>query len=269
MHNRTALITGASQGIGRETAITLAKEGYRVAFTYLSNDVLAEDTLRALSAHGQGHCRFQCDARDLGAMRTMTDEVIRAFGHIDLLVNNVGITKHLPFLEATEELWDDITFTDWRCAYFLSQWVARNMVATATRGVIVNITSIHQDCCFPYSNIYGPTKAALEKFTQNAALELAPHGIRVVAVSPGCILVRENQGGMARAAALSSRIPLGRMGTAAEIAATIAFLASDAAGYITGACINVDGGALLPTHLDNVYTEQIPAWDNGDSSPIE
>lgn len=257
---KKAIITGGSQGIGRETAILLASRGYDVAFNYLSNDDMARDTLERMRAFGGEHECHLCDVRDLAALRAMTDGVLERFGHIDLLVNNAGITKYLPFLEATEELWNDITNTDWRSSFFMTQWVARNMVKTGTKGVIVNITSIHQHCCFPYSNVYGPTKAALCKFTEHAALELAPYGIRVVAVSPGCILIRDDQAQTPRAQMLASRIPLGRMGDTAEIAKVIAFLASDEASYITGTCVDVDGGALLPTCLDNRFTPCEDAW---------
>ena len=254
MTEKIAIVTGASQGIGRETAIKLAEAGYNVAINYLSNHDMAQDTLRQMQKSGGKHVCLRCDMRKVQDIASMMGYVEKNLGVPELLVNNAGITKHLPFLEATEELWDDVNFTNWKGPYFCTQMATKAMIRTGIKGLVINITSIHQDCCFPISNIYGPAKAALNKFTKHAALELAQYGIRVVSIAPGCIEIREGVSETARGKMLASRIPLGRYGCTSEIAETVVWLASGKPGYITGSCIDVNGGALLPSHLENMFT---------------
>lgn len=263
--DKVAVVTGASSGIGREIAIRLAQNGYRVAINYLHNARNAHETLERLNNFGGRHFCEKCDMRNPGEIKEMLARVGRELGTPSLVVNNAGVTKYLPFLEATEALWEEITFTDWKGPFFCTQTAAKAMIAANIQGLVVNITSIHQETCFPISNIYGPTKAALDKFTRHAALELAPYGIRVVSIAPGCIQIREGEAEGGRGRMLTSRIPMGRYGTTGEIADAVLWLAKgEGAQYITGSCIDINGGALLPSHLDNMYTTAVPA--NGSSA---
>lgn len=246
-----ALVTGSSRGIGRGIALGLARAGYDVGIHYARNEQDAREVERLAREAG---ARTVCLGADLGSyagVQTLFDGFFEAFPRIDLLVNNAGITKYLPLLEATETLWDEITNLDWKGSYFCTQRAAQHMVRTGVRGSIVNITSIHESTQFPIANIYGPTKAALLKFTRHAALELAPHGIRVNAISPGCTQIRPGEPDTPRGRQLRSRIPLRRYGQPEEIAQAVLYLASPAAAYITGTCLAVDGGALLPSLLDH------------------
>lgn len=190
---------------------------------------------------------------DVDQIIAMFAEFLEHFGKIDLLVNNAGITKFQSILETTPELWEEITNTDWKGAYFCTQQAATDMIRNGTNGVIVNITSIHQTLNFPIASVYGSTKAALHKFTQHAALELAPHGIRVNVIAPGYIKVTDPAVVSERENMMVSRIPAQRIGQPREIAKSVCFLASEDAQYITGSTLFADGGAVLPALMDNTY----------------
>lgn len=258
MHNKVALVTGSSRGIGRAIALELASCGYDICVNYLSDNVDAEDVCNKIRSMNRRAICVQADVGKTKDLKSLFNQIDTEYGRIDLLVNNAGVTKYLPLLECTEELWEEITNTDWKGAFFATQYAAKRMVSQATGGVILNITSIHQTCNFPISNVYGPTKAALNKFTKHAALELAKYGIRVISIAPGCIKIREGEDETPRGKRLKSRIPFGRYGSCEEIAKAAAWLASDDASYITGTCLMLDGGGTLPVLLDNTFVPDDP-----------
>lgn len=253
MRRKTALVTGASRGIGRAIALRLAEEGYDIGINFRASREQAEELSTACKGKGAQTVLLQADVANLSEIDRMFEVFSNAFDRIDLLVNNAGITAYLPFLEATEALWDSITNTDWKGSFFCAQRAARIMVDRNIGGSIINITSIHQQTNFPISNIYGPTKAALRKFTEHAALELSDYGIRVNAVAPGCTKIKPDEDTRPRGKMLASRIPFGRYGLPEEIAEAVVFLASEKACYITGTCLLIDGGASLPVLLDNRF----------------
>ena len=188
---RAALVTGAGRGIGRAIATALADDGWDVGVNYCQSEGPAREVCDLISAAGRTSLPLKADVGNVDQIAAMFAEFLDCFGKIDLLVNNAGITKFQSILETTPELWDEITNTDWKGAYFCTQQAAREMIKNGTNGVIVNITSVHQVLNFPIASVYGSTKAALNKFTQHAALELAPHGIRVNAIAPGYIKVTD------------------------------------------------------------------------------
>jgi len=252
MERKVALVTGASRGIGRGIALALAENGYDVGVNYNSSEEQALEVCRLIEKKGAKAVCLKGNIAKLEDIHAMFDKFFQEFDHIDLLVNNAGITRFAPFLEATEEMFMELTNTDWRGAFFCSQRAARNMVEKGVKGVIINITSNHQVGCWPRANIYGPTKAALHKFTMNAALELAKYGIRMVAIAPGYTDVGKSKNPEARKK-VTSRIPMGRFATPEEVGEAVVYLASDKAGYITGTCLMMDGGALLPVVADNTF----------------
>ncbi len=257
MDSKTALVTGSSRGIGRAIALELAACGYDICINYLSSEEMALDVRDRIEAMGRRCVAIRADVGDINALQAMFARVEDDLGGTDVLVNNAGITEYLPLLECTETLWQRITNTDWKGAFFATQLAAKQMIKNERKGVIVNITSIHQRCNFPIANVYGPTKAALTKFTEHAALELAPYGIRVVALAPGCTKLREGEDETPRGLQLASRIPLGRYASCEEIAKVAAWLVSDGAAYITGTSVVVDGGSVLPSHLDSAYVDGV------------
>lgn len=251
MDRKTALITGAAKGIGRQIALELAKAGYNIVVNYRSDRLAADEVCRQAEAWGARALPIYADISVVEDIRKMYREAIGAFDHLDVVVNNAGISSEVYFLEATEEMFDRMTAIDWKGLYFSSQIAALHMVEKGIRGVIVNVSSNQVDGCWPRATIYGPTKAAVSKFTKNAAMELSQKGIRMVAVAPGYTDVGWEPGDIRLEAA--ARLPFKRFATTTEIARGVVYLASEDADYITGTTLTIDGGATLPVVAANDF----------------
>lgn len=236
---RTAFLTG-SRGIGRASAVALARSGWHVAVAARDASRL-DETVRLCTEAGGGATAVRLDLRDPASIRDAVAFVEREVGAIDLLVNNAGINNARPFLEVTRDDWDAAIETNVASAFFCTQEVVRAMVPRG-RGHVINITSVNGIGKGPLP--YAMTKWAMEGFTKSLAAELAPVGIRVNSVAPGGTATAMN-GLEDQEPPEYDFIPLGRVARPAEIAAVVAFLASDAAGYMTGSTVVVDGGLLL------------------------
>jgi NAD(P)-dependent dehydrogenase (short-subunit alcohol dehydrogenase family) len=253
MKDRNAIVTGSSHGIGKAIAIELAKNGYNVGVNFFHNKDGALDTCKQIEKQGKKALLLQADVADNQQLEDMFKQFFSVFQTIDLMVNNAGISKFYPFLEVTEEQWKEITFSDWKGAYFGTQFAARNMKENNTKGVIINISSNHVDGCWPEASIYGPTKAALSKFGKNAAMELAKYGIRVTTVAPGYTDVGWPKDHPIYFA--MDKLPFKRFAEPEEVARIVAYLASDDCAYMTGNCVTIDGGATLAILPENDYQE--------------
>lgn len=251
MNNKTALITGGAKGIGRQISISMAKAGYNIAVNYRSGEKEAREVCETAREFGVKALAVYADMGVLDDVRKMYETVFETFGVVDVLVNNAGISSEVYFLEATEEMFDHMTAVDWKGVFFSSQIAAKRMVEKNVRGVIINIASNQVDGCWPRAAIYGPTKAAVAKFTKNAAMELSLKGIRMVAVAPGYTDVGWEPGDIRLEAA--ARLPFKRFASTQEIAQAVIYLASDAADYITGTMLTIDGGATLPVVAANDF----------------
>jgi len=255
MSQKKALVTGGGKGIGRGIALALAKAGYDIAVHYGTSRAGAEDMAQQIRELGREAITLQADVKDVAAIRRMFSEYREQFGTIDVLVNNAGITRLVPFLEVDEDLWEEVMRTDLRGSFFCAQEAARLMVECETKGVIIQISSNHSQGCWPNATIYGPAKAGVDKLVRNMALDLAPHGIRVVGIAPGYTRLEWiPESANERIAQTAGKIPLQRFAQPAEIGEAAVFLTSEAAGYITGTTLFMDGGALLPVVPDNHYT---------------
>lgn len=260
MSRKIALVTGAGRGIGKGIALKLAQAGYDLGIHYSTTVEGALDTAEKARALGARAEVFQADIRDYDQITAMFEKFFTVYDHIDLMVNNAGITKFQPFLEATPELFETVIGTDLRGTYFCAQAAARNMVANKIKGVIINISSNHARGCWPYASVYAAAKAGLDKLGQNIAMELSGYGIRVVTVAPGYTHLPERSGPKTpereeRLAAVYGRIPAGRFASVEEIGDAVVFLSSDSAGYITGTTLNIDGGSLLPVLAENTFVK--------------
>ena len=243
-----ALVTGASSGIGAATAVTLADLGARVAIGYHRNKKGAEEARDRIVAAGGAAIAIGADVRRGSEVRQLVERTATELGPIDILVNNAGsLVARLGLREITEAHIDDILALNLKSAVLASQAVASAMIERR-RGSIINVVSIAGHTGGgPGAGIYASSKAALSSYTKALAKELAPHGIRVNAISPGVIDTpfHETFSTPEMIAKFVSAIPLGRIGTAAECASVIAFLASPAASYIVGETIEVNGGQLM------------------------
>lgn len=239
------IVTGASRGIGRAIALEIARRGGHVAFNYVRSDDAAAQFKSELEALGVKALAFKLDAGDLKGVREMVNEVKRDFGKVDALVNNAGITRDKLVMMMSEEDWSEVIRTNLTGAFNFSRAAVFNMMK-AKRGVILNISSVSGVIGMPGQVNYSASKAGLIGLTKALAKEVGRHGVRVNALALGFIetdmtaaLPEEH-----RAAALNL-IPLGRFGRTADVAPMAAFMLSDAAAYMTGAVIQIDGGLAM------------------------
>ena len=239
---KTALVTGGSRGIGRAVALALAKRGAAVAIVYAGNETAAAETLAALEACGAKAAAYQCDVADFAATAAAVKQAEEAFGGIDILVNNAGITRDNVMLAMSEEDFDKVVATNLKGAFNLTRHVY-SQFARRRSGRIINITSVVGLCGNAGQANYAAAKAGLVGFTKSVAKELAGRGVTCNAIAPGfiesdmtAVLTEQQRGG-----ALAN-VPMQRMGAPEDVAALAVFLASDAAAYITGQVICVDGG---------------------------
>jgi 3-oxoacyl-[acyl-carrier protein] reductase len=239
------IITGATRGIGRAIALEAARHGANVAFNFLKSEQRAEELKRELETLGVKVMAFKTDVGDLKAVREMVNAVKGGFGRIDGLVNNAGLTRDKLLVMMSEEDWSEVIRTNLTGAFNFAR-AATFMMMKAKRGAILNVTSVSGLTGIAGQVNYSAAKAGLIGMTKAMAKELGRLGVRVNALALGFVetdmtaaLSAEN-----RAAALSL-IPLGRFGTVEDVAPVAAFLLSDAAAYITGAVIQVDGGLAM------------------------
>lgn len=245
---KVALITGASTGIGAATAALFVNLGASVALTFLRNQEAAEQVLKEILGMGGKGILIRTDVREPDDISALVERTTRAFGSIDILVNNAGsLVERLKIMEVTKEKFDDIVNLNLTSAVLCSQAVTPSMMERK-KGAIVNVASIAgRNGGGPGAGPYSAAKAGVIAFTKSLAKELAPHGIRVNAISPGVIDTpfHETFSTLEMIRNFTAAIPLGRMGTPIECAKVIAFLASDASSYIVGETIEVNGGLLM------------------------
>ncbi|HXF66620.1 MAG TPA: SDR family oxidoreductase [Burkholderiales bacterium] len=241
---RTAFVTGAAQGIGAAIALALAREGFDVAASSTRPEKLSA-VLAGIGAAGARALPVALDVRSHADIGRALNEILGAFGRLDVLVNNAGIALKKPAVEITPEEWDAVIATDLTGAFFLSQGMARHLIASGRGGSIINIASTHGVVGIEGRAAYGVAKAGLIHLTRMLAVEWAPHGIRVNAVAPGRVDTPSRSGSLAdpgyRDWALA-RVPLRRFATPEEVASAVCFLAGPQAGYITGQTLVLDGG---------------------------
>jgi len=237
-----ALVTGGSRGIGRAVVLELAKNGSQVAFTYLRNGEAARGVEAEASESSGEAIGFECDSRDGKAVEALVDRVVADFGGLDTLVLNAGITRDQFVMMMAEEEFSDVIDTNLTGAFRFAKAACRPML-TARRGAIVTISSVAAQFGIAGQANYCASKGGLVSLTRALAAELAPKGIRVNAVLPGFIDTEMTQRMPRRVKHESlEKILLKRFGEPEEVAAVVAFLASDRAAYVVGQTIVVDGG---------------------------
>ncbi len=242
-----AIVTGSDSGIGRETARELAENGFEVGITYNRDEAGARETLEAVQGAGRRGEVRRLDLTDLPAAAAVVDELADALGGLDVLVNNAGTGDPTgDFLELSYDEWRLVMQTDLDGAFLCSQRAARRMIEGGNGGAIINVTSVHEHIPRTGASAYCAAKGGLGLLTKVMAMELAPHGIRVNAVAPGEIATPMTGAQNTDPATIERpNLPLGRPGHAREIAAFVAFLASERASYATGSSFVVDGGLML------------------------
>ena len=245
LKDKTALVTGAGRGIGRAIALKLAKLGAKVIVNYSGSKEKAEETVALIQAEGGDAEALRCDVSDYEACGELAKNVLAKYGRLDILVNNAGITKDGLLMGMSEEDYDRVLDTNLKGTFNMMRHFSRAFMKQRS-GRIINIASVSGVLGNAGQANYSASKAGVIGLTKSAAREMASRGICVNAIAPGFIDtdmvsamgedIREK---------LIEKIPLGRVGQAEEIAEAVAFLAGDAAGYITGQVLCVDGGMAI------------------------
>ena len=240
LSGKKALVTGAGMGIGQGIAIELARGGADVAVHYAHTE--PEETVREIQASGRRSAIVQGDLSKAGECERVVEEAASSLGGLDVLINNAGVTRALDFLETDEATYDEMFDLNMK-GYFFCARRAVPFMLEAGGGSIVNITSIHGFAGFPRHAAYAATKGAINAFTRELAIELADRGVRVNAIGPGLIEVPRYFDTPDYTTEFGNTlVPAGRIGYPKDVAPTAAFLASDAADFITGQVVYVDGG---------------------------
>jgi glucose 1-dehydrogenase/3-oxoacyl-[acyl-carrier protein] reductase len=240
LSGKKALVTGAGMGIGQGIAIELARGGADVAVHYAHTE--PQETVREIQASGRKSATVHGDLSKAGECERVVEEAASSLGGLDVLVNNAGVTRALDFLETDEATYDEMFDLNMK-GYFFCARRAVPFMLQAGGGSIVNITSIHGFAGFPRHAAYAATKGAINAFTRELAIELADRGVRVNAIGPGLIEVPRYFDTPGYTTEFGNTlVPAGRIGYPKDVAPTAAFLASDAADFITGQVVYVDGG---------------------------
>ncbi len=245
LENKVAIVTGASRGIGRAIALTLANYGASVVVNYCGSKGKAEEVVDEIRKNGGNAIVYQADVADMEAIKLMFADVLKQFGSIDILVNNAGITRDNLILKMTEDEFDGVINTNLKGTFNCLKHASRIMLKQKS-GRIINISSISGVCGNAGQVNYSASKAGVIGMTKSLAKELGSRGITVNAIAPGYIktdmtAVLNDE----LKVKITEQIPLKRLGEVEDIAETVAFLASDKASYITGQTIQVDGGLGL------------------------
>lgn len=250
LRGRVALVTGGARGIGRGIALTLAAEGAAVAVNYRERADAAEEVAAGIRAAGGEAVALPGDVGQYTEAERLVAATLACFGRIDILVNNAGVVTRHPILEVPLAEWDRVVRTNLYGCFHCSRLVGRHMVERGGGGKIVSISSIHGRVAKANMGPYCATKAAIDMFSKQLAVELAPHRVNVNVVASGTILTEINlplyqsqrPEDVEKRTAVLHRVPWGEIGQPEDIGRAVAFLASDAARYITGAVLYVDGG---------------------------
>jgi 3-oxoacyl-[acyl-carrier protein] reductase len=245
LEGKIALVTGASRGIGREIALEFARQGANVVVNYAGSEQKALEVVEEIKKLGREAFAFQCNVADAEQVQQMVKETIERFGRLDILVNNAGITRDNLLMRMKEEDWDDVLNINLKGVFLCTKAVTRQMMKQRS-GRIINISSIVGVSGNAGQANYVAAKAGVIGLTKTSAKELAPRGITVNAIAPGFITTdMTNQLSEEVSQEMLKQIPLGRFGEPSDIAKVAVFLASDAANYMTGQTLHVDGGMVM------------------------
>jgi glucose 1-dehydrogenase len=247
LQNKVAIVTGAATGIGRAIAIRFASEGASVVVDYVGNAATPSQTETAIKSSGGTCVAVEADVSKPDDVQHLIDSAVKAFGKVDIIVNNAGIEKKAAFVDYALADLEKILAVNLVGAFLVSQAGARQMIAQGAGGRIISISSVHEDLPMPTNAAYCASKGGLRMLTRTIAVELAPHNITVNNIGPGAVFTPIDADVEAKPKmekSLMHEIPLNRWGKPEEIAGLAVYLASDEAGYVTGSTYFIDGGML-------------------------
>ena len=247
LKNKVAIVTGGNSGIGMAIVLELARQGASVVIDYVAHPEATEALEKQLTALGEQAIGVDADVSKVADLQKLIDAAVAKFGRLDVMVNNAGVETRTSVLDTTEAQYEKVLDINLKSAFFGTQVAAKQMIKQGSGGRIINITSVHEDWPMPGNIAYCLSKGGMRMLTRTAGVELAPHKILVAGVGPGAVATPINTSTMndpTLLKKLDDAIPLGRMAQPSEIASVVAFLASDAASYITATTIFADGGIM-------------------------
>jgi glucose 1-dehydrogenase len=247
LQGKVAIVTGGNSGIGKAVALALAGQGANIVIDYVADEQATEDLEKQVAALGDKSIGVEADVSKIEDLEMLVEQAVKAFGQLDVMVNNAGIETRTSVLDTTEEQYDKVLAINLKSAFFGTQIAAKQMIAQGTGGTVVNVTSVHEDWPMPFNTPYCLSKGGMRMLTRTAGVELGPRGVRVVGVGPGAVATPINRATMddpEKMRTLDNAIPLGRMAEPAEIGSVVAFVADDAASYVNATTVFADGGLM-------------------------
>jgi glucose 1-dehydrogenase len=247
LKNKVAIVTGGNSGIGKAIVLELAGQGANIVVDYVSHPEAADEVEKQVVLLGDKALGVEADVSKVADLERLVAAAVKAFGRLDIMVNNAGVETRTSVLETTEEQYEKVLNINLKSAFFGTQIAAKQMIKQGGGGRIINITSVHEDWPMPGNTAYCLSKGGMRMLTRTAGVELAPHNILVVGVGPGAVATPINLATMANPAdmaKLNAAIPLGRMAQPTEIASVVAMLAGSGANYITATTVFADGGLM-------------------------
>jgi glucose 1-dehydrogenase len=247
LHGKVAVVTGGNTGIGAAVVLELAKQGANIVIDYVAHPNATEEVEKQVAALGDKVIGVDADVSKVSDLQMLIDKAVKAFGHVDIMVNNAGVETRTSVLDTTESQYDKVMDINLKSAFFGTQLAARQMIKQGSGGHIINVTSVHEDWPMPNNTAYCLSKGGMRMLTRTAGVELAAHNILVVGVGPGAVATPINLATMQNPELmkkLDHAIPLGRMARPEEIGSVVAFLASDGASYMAATTVFADGGLM-------------------------
>jgi len=247
LKDKAAIVTGGNSGIGEAIVKRLAQEGASVVIDYVARPDATADLVKDITSAGGKAIGVEADVSKPSDIQSLIDAAVREFGRLDIMVNNAGIEKRHSLIESDEDAFDTVMAVDMKSAFFGTQLAAKQFIAQGGGGVVVNISSVHEDWPMPGNIAYCVAKGGMRMLTRTAGVELGPQGIRVVNVAPGAVATpinTETLNDPDERKKLEDAIPLGKVADPSEIGDAVLFVASDAGRYLTATTVFVDGGIM-------------------------